>query len=196
MKYHLITTMLLLISLAGLHTALAQERDTTAFAHKKPLFDFEYEKPLFKLKNEQLNNKHKSLRFSAVTGYREGVKPIEGAYGVNFGRFNDPKTGTARIAMYNLSIVEMLNHFPVNPAEVVLEVKDPSRYLHDPKYGSKEEWMRKHTYCYEYLMPDGKISGTKQFEDDIAACFGIQVHREKRMSGNKEITVLVIQEIN
>lgn len=203
MKYNLIAAVLLIMPFSG----MAQVRDTTAFAYKKPLFDFEYEKPLFKLRDEQLSNKNRFLRFSALTGYREGVKPIEGQFGVNFKRFEAPETGTVRIAMYNLSIVEMLNHFPVNPAKVILEVKDPSRYMYDPKYGPKEAWMRKNAYCYEYMMPAGMISGTKQLEDDIAAWFGIRVSREKRMAtadnrygldpkeDNKEVTVLVISEV-
>lgn len=211
MKDNLIALVLFIMPLFGLNSALAQEPDTQVFNYKKPLFDFEYEKPLFKLQDEQLSNQRRFLRFSAITGYREGVKPIEGSFGINFSRFNSPETGTVRIAMYNLSIVEMLNHFPVKPEKVILEVKDPSRYMYDPKYGPKEAWMRKNAYCYEYIMPAGMISGITQFEDDISAWFGIQFSREKRMvpdvnetrrfgldpvKGIKEVSVLVIKELN
>src|SRR6202044_762929 len=76
---------------------------------------FNYQEPVFKLQNEQLNNRNRFLRFSAVTGYREGVKPTSGGFGLNFTAYNDEALGIQLVTAYNLSIADLLYHFPVDP---------------------------------------------------------------------------------
>jgi hypothetical protein len=126
--------------------------DTTATTASGPFPNFRYDKPDFKLAGEQLANPGKQTRFTILTGYREGVKQVSAGF-LNFSLHEDIP-GTARFYMYNLSIVEMLKHNPfVEPSHVLLEVKDPSKYKYDLKYGSKEAWMKKNAYCYEVFLP-------------------------------------------
>lgn len=163
------------------------QTDTSGYIYQKPLFNFSYDKTVFKLQNEQLSNKRKFLRASVLTGYREGVKPVSGI--VNFSARTDSITGTRIITIFNLSIEDLLVHNTSwsPPNKVILEVKDPSKYRYDPKYGSKDIWIRKNTYCYEYIMPNGTmrlgVPNTfmgMQFEEDLQQLFGVRVSREKR----------------
>jgi hypothetical protein len=171
-----VTCLLSLVFLKGL-----AQTDTSTFKYRKPLFDFDYQKSVFKLQNEQLTNKNKFLRFSVVTGYREGVKPISGAFGVNFNSFFNQDTGLQLISMYNLSIADMLTHGLVRHNNILLEVDDPSKYLYDPKYGDKESWNRKNAYCFELMLPIGIIKGGKTIDEYVANSFGVKFGMEKKM---------------
>lgn len=179
------------------------QTDSVGYVYHEPLFDFSYDKTTFKLANEQLNNKNKFLRGSVLTGYREGLQPTSSGM-LNFEAHTDSITGIRKITMVNLSIEEMLIHsrewYPKN--KVVLEVKDPSRYRYDSKYGSKENWIRKNTYCYEFIMPEGTMQiGVPntlmglQFEEDLQHLFGVKVFREKRMYKLQNKAVLEEQEV-
>lgn len=171
-----VTCLLSLVFLKGL-----AQTDTSTFKYLKPLFDFDYQKSVFKLQNEQLTNKNKFLRFSVVTGYREGVKPVSGAFGVNFNSFFNQDTGLQLISMYNLSIADMLTHGLVRHNNILLEVDDPSKYLYDPKYGDKESWNRKNAYCFELMLPIGIIKGGKTIDEYVANSFGVKFGMEKKM---------------
>ncbi len=182
--------------------------DSTRYIYHKPLFDFSYDKTTFKLVNEQLINKNRFIRGSILTGYREGLEPTSSGM-LNFDAHTDSITGTRKITMINLNIEEMLIHnrawYP--ESKVILEVKDPSRYRYDPDYGPKDNWIRKNTYCYEFIMPEGTMkTGVPntlmglQFEEDLQHLFGVKVFREKRLirlpnNVAAEQDVLVIREI-
>lgn len=156
------------------------QSDTAGFIYNKPLFDFEDAKPVFKLRGEQQANKQRFLRFSAVTGYREGLPKINGPFGMNFARHDDSVTMTSRIRMYNLTIPELLNHFPFNPNLLILEVQDPSKYVYDPKYGDKTAWLKKNSYCYELMVPLSSLSGIDQVNQFLVQAFHVSLSREKR----------------
>ncbi|RAJ35451.1 hypothetical protein [Pedobacter cryoconitis] len=173
---HYITPLLLLFSIRA-----AAQTDTPSFKYRKPLFDFAYQKPVFKLENEQLTNKNKFLRFSVVTGYREGVQPISGQYGSNFNSSIDTVTGLQLVTMYNSSIADILTYGMVRHNNIVLEVDDPSKYLYEPKYGDKESWIRKNTFCYELGLPIGVIKGRTTLDEYLANAFGVKFGTEKRM---------------
>lgn len=175
LTYYIIS-LLILLSLKG-----AAQTDTGSFKYRKPLFDFDYRKTVFKLQNEQLVNKNKFLRFSVVTGYREGVQSTTGAFGLNFSSFMDTVTGLQLVTMYNLSIADMLTHGMVRQNNIVLEVGDPSKYSYNPNYGDKESWMRKNAFCYELVLPIGVIKGGKTLDDYLANSFGVKFGMEKRM---------------
>ena len=146
-------TFLIIPMLFAFTTLVKAQTDTTAFAYQKPLFDFDPAKPSFKLSADQQNNESRMLRYSLITGYREGVQPISAQFGVRFQRINDPSNGTAKIVMYNTSIPELLYLFPLSAGQLVLEVNDPSKYVYNPSYGDKLSWNRKNTYCLEFTMP-------------------------------------------
>lgn len=146
------------------------------------LTDFDYDKPVFKFRNEQLNNENRFLRYSALTGYREGVEPIIGQFNSNFKARIDKEKGIHHIVMYNLSIEQMLTHGLRNSSYILLEVNDPSKYRYDTAYGSKQEWMRNNTYCYELLLPAGVLKSMQIVDDGIARIFNVKYGTEKRMT--------------
>lgn len=179
----------------GLATAL-HAQNTTSYPILKPLSNFEDKNPVFKLNDEQRVNKNRFLRYFALTGYREGVTPIRGQFNSNFKAQIDTVNGTHRIKMYNLSIEDMLTHgISVNGASatVVLEVKDPSKYRYEPKYGDEKQWLRKNGYCFEVMMPIGVIKSMDIVNDEICRHFKISYTMEKRMINGKEQEVYVIR---
>lgn len=154
-------------------------QDTVKLA--QPLTHFNDKSPVFNLQGEQLTNKNRKLSYYALTGYREGVEPINGPFGSNFSAQIDKEAGTHRIKMYNLSIQDMFTHGLRRSNQVILDVKDPSKYRYELKYGPKKEWLRKNGYCFEFLMPPGVIKGIQPVDDELARLFKIKYGMEKRM---------------
>jgi hypothetical protein len=155
-------------------------QDTIETVQIVPLSQFSYEKPLFRFKEEQLSNKKRFLRYAAMTGYREGILPFKGQFNVNFGGYNDEVTGTRRICMYNLSVVDMLTHGLIKPNQIILEVNDPSKYRYDPKYGSEQAWLRKNGYCFEMLLPLGALKGVRTIDNELQRIFSLNTRWEER----------------
>ena len=138
------------------------------------------QKPILQFSDELLGNKSAFLRYDALTGYREGVDPIKREFGVNFRAQIDTLNNLHYIKMYNLSIEDMFTHGLRKSNYVILEVKDPSRYRYDPKYGSEKDWLRKHGYCYELMMPKGTIKGIKIVDDYLEFFFNVKCSTQKR----------------
>lgn len=163
---------------------VASAQDTIEPVQLVPLSQFNYEKPLFRFKDEQLSNKNRFLRYVALTGYREGVLPFKGQFNVNFMGYNDEVTGTRRICMYNLSVVDMLTHGLVKPNQIILEVNDPSDYRYDPEkgmlYGSEIAWLRKNGYCFEMLLPLGALKGIQTIDNELQRFFSLSTRWEER----------------
>ena len=152
----------------------------TLFEYRRPLFDFDYEKPVFRLNEEQSSNKNGLLRFSVVTGYREGIKPVSGLS--NFDGFTDTISNTRRVYMYNLSIVDMITHGSVSPNHIILEVKDPSKYQYEMKFGSKDNWLKKNGHCFELMLPLGSTSSfLSAMSNELSYWFGVKFGYENRM---------------
>lgn len=162
------------------------QQDTSSYRYQRPLFDFQYEKSAFNLQNEQQSNKNKGLHFAILTGHREGVKPFSGIFGSNFNNYIDTVNGVQRLVMYNLSIPELLNHYPVNPYKLIFEVENPSDYIYDQKNGDQKEWIRKHTYCYEWAAPIGTMDIYK-LNTRLCNLFRLKVTRE-----NRDVNALVL----
>jgi hypothetical protein len=178
MKLKVLLLALYLFSSISLYAQQKHKPDTVIY--RRPLFDFEIIKPVFKLNKEQQTNTNRFLRYSVLTGYREGVEPIKGL--ANFAGYTDTSTGTRRMYMFNLSIEDMLTHGMIKKGQVLLEVSDPSKYRYDPTQGSKEAWMRKNAHCYELLLPVSAITSGKQLDDDLAKTLGVKFGMEKRFA--------------
>jgi len=158
-------------------SVFAQKQDTISY--RKPLFDFDPIKPTFKLTGEQISNKNRFLRFSIVSGYREGVEPIRGF--VNFAATEDKATGTRRLYMYNLSIEDMLTYGFFKSNRVILEVKNPSKYRYDPSQGSKDKWLRENGRCFELVLPIGITLREEFLIDELSRVFGVKCGLQKRL---------------
>lgn len=170
---------LIIIALALAKEAHAQ--DTNNVSHYKKLQYFNDQSPMFRFNKEQLSNKNGLLRYYALTGYREGVSPINQQFGANFIAQIDTTNGTHCIKMYNLSIEDMFTHGLRKKSYVILEVKDPSRYRYDKKYGKEEDWIRKNGYCYELMMPIGVIKGMEVVDENLEKLFKVKCTIQKRM---------------
>jgi len=155
--------------------------DSSIIEYRPELFDFDGSKPTFKLTEEQIVNSNRFLRFSMLTGYRDGVESISGQFGSNFLKDIDSIAGTHRIYMLNLSIQDILTHGFFKSNRVLLEVKDPYKYRYDAKYGSKLQWMRKNAYCYELLLPLGTMKGVRAVDQDLASIFKVACGRQRRL---------------
>lgn len=148
--------------------------------HAQDTLKFDPKKALFNFHGEQLNNKTGLLRYAALTRYREGVNPVKGQFNTNFEGYNDEKAGTRRIYMYNLSIQDMLTHGLIKRSQILLEVKDPSKYRYHHSYGPEIEWLRKNGYCYELLVPIGVLKGFQTIDKEIQRIFNVTARWEKR----------------
>lgn len=135
---------------------------------------------LFKLDDEFSMNQNAFLRYDALTSYREGVNPIKREFGINFRAEIDSLNGVHYIKMYNLSIEDMFTHGLRRPNYVILEVKEPSKYRYDPKYGPEKEWLRKNGYCYELMMPKGTIKGIKIADENLEKLFNVKCSIQMR----------------
>ena len=173
---------ILFFSLIFYGTTVSAQADTSQFLYKKPLFDFDYGKPVFKFQKEQLLNKNRLMRYFILTGYREGVKPISGQFGLNYIYQVIRDQGLQRYSMYNLSITDMVTRGIVKGGkfEIVLEVKNPSKYDYVADYGNKLIWMRKNSYCFETIYPIG-IDINKLVDDQLCDLFGIKFGFETRL---------------
>ena len=172
MKYYVLPL------LFGLIRQLAFSQDDQDYPYVRPLFDFQPAKPLFVFNAEQgSNNRNRSLRYYALSGYREGAPSTSGPFGMTFSGISDETLGIRRLFMYNLSMVEMLTYATGNNDKILLRVKDPSRYRYLPEYGNKEAWLRKNGRCFEMMMPLGG-SDFGLFDELINNVLGTKTTRE------------------
>jgi len=162
-------------------TAYSQVSDTSKVAYRKPLFDFEPSKPTFEFVKEQKENSHRMLRYSLFTGYREGVDPIQGQFGVNFAVTDNKLNGTRRIYMYNLSVEEMFTKGLDRSSKVFFEVAHPEQYRYDSGQGSKLEWMRKYGHCFELVLPIGRTDKNEIIRAELSRILNLSWSYEKRL---------------
>ena len=200
MKTKIITlTALLMTQFLAVKAQNDTKRPAKDTGYIKPLFAFDVDKPLFVFTREQAANENRLLRYYCLTGYREGVQPTVGQFNVAFGVTVDKPIGTRRIYMYNVSLVEMLTHFHDKEDQVVLEVKDPSKYRYLPEYGPKADWMRKNARCFELMIPEGTLQGSTltqkgTIDTVLADVLNLKFNYEKRLVNGTETEVFVITE--
>ena len=179
MSKMLVLCIVSLMQILNVRSGKSQDLRITPKDSEKPT-NFEYDKPIFKFDIEQSTNKHRFLRFSVLTGYREGILPVKDL--VNFDSYLDTVSSTVRLYSYNLSIQDMLTSGSVSNSRVVLEVTNPSRYRYDRSQGSKLDWMRANAHCFEFLLPFGSIKDGQPMFKELADLFGVTCRREKRLT--------------
>ncbi len=179
MKYTL--AILLIVAACQVKAQPQLPTNDTNLVDYKLLTNFQDKKPIFRLTGEQATNKSRLLRFSVLTGYREGIKRVNyaNAYKIDY---DESIPGVTRLFGYNESIVELLKvEYMMTLSHVVLEVKDPSKYRYLPQYGPMETWLKKNGYCYELAQPSAFMGGDEIFQQNLAADLGLKVSVEKRM---------------
>jgi hypothetical protein len=157
----------------------------------RPLFDFTERKPTLILTAGQRQSKTIVSRYFLFSGHREGVPATRSAFNLTFKALNDSITATRQLYMYNLTIPEMVSHFADFESQIFLEVKDSSKYIYNALMGSKEEWLRKNTYCFEVIFPLGTISNIAIVDAILKSYLGIEFGWQIR-----RVPVLVLKKIN
>lgn len=157
---------------------------------KRDELTFDPDKPIFSLREaDQYNQKNSFLSYSGITGQREGVdyKGYKGGIGYHADSLNH----IYRTYFYNRSVVQLYhllwftlvpkNFIPI-PGRLVLEVKDPSKYVYDPNTGYYDQWKREHEVCYEMVisktLPENER--LKNIVNDLNLKLGLNGRWEKR----------------
>lgn len=152
---------------------------------KNDVFDFDYEKPFLNFSNADVVQPE-FMYSSAFTGYLNGVD------------------ATDKLLVDSIKNVVTRNHFNhsllqlcdgslngsgtgyINVKHLVLEVKDPTRYIRNENIQYYAEWARKHTYSYSITLPLGlsKEETREVIKTDLThwlRVLGISIRKEKRM---------------
>ncbi|MCX2450321.1 TlpA disulfide reductase family protein [Pedobacter sp. PLR] len=144
---------------------------------KNDMFVFDIKQPLFQVDQQQYSDPKGLLTYTAIGNYFEGLK-------TKIGSVDDPVTGSRRNYLINYPILNayyilwnelipkdsLIAPFSLkfNLNQVLLEVKDPSRYIFDSKQGYREEWIRKNGICYERVFKNHGQSKKAEYSDMIA----------------------------
>jgi thiol-disulfide isomerase/thioredoxin len=101
-------------------------------------------------------------------------------------RQKDSINHTVRTAFYNQPIIEMYlrlrGKFWFPRSQIILNVKDSSRYILDETKYFRRQWMEQNTFCYESILPTS-TTGTVQQQriwDELDFYFGIHTVLEER----------------
>lgn len=170
--------LLICCSLLIVKDCVAQERDVTIT--KRPLDNFDPVKPPFLFTEATRKNQSRLLRYSMLTGYREGVEKVQGL--ANFTSYHDKSNGTTKIYMFNLSIQDMLTLGFYNSSRIILEVKDPKIYRYDPSQGDELAWKRNNAHCLEFMLPTSTIKNADLFKRELSRVFNVEFGLKKRMT--------------
>lgn len=103
---------------------------------------------------------------------------------------------TVRTAFYNQPIIEMYLRlqekywFP--KSQIILNVKDSSRYILDETKYFRRQWMEQNTFCYESILPGSITKAIQQQRiwNELDFYFGIHTVMEERA-----IPCLVLRQI-
>jgi len=149
------------------------------FIYKQPLLDFNTTKSIFNFNTAQVENKSRLLRYYALSRYREGVLPTYGPFGSTLKSINDSVTHSNLIYMYNITPVEMITHFAGIENDIFLIVRNPEEYCYLPKYGKKDDWMRKYAKCFEIMFPVGVIDNMDIVDTIIYKLLNVSIYKQK-----------------
>lgn len=167
---------------------------------KNDSYDFDPKNRMFSLNESDLYAKSSKFQeFSGITGYRAG---IDYRRGIAFD--DDTLKHEYRISFYNKSIVDaykallfqidtVKRSFILTPGRLILQVKDPSKYIYNSEQGLKDPWDRENMFCYEMLSTRQlkKTDRIKRVIQDLNLKLGLNARWEKRM-----VNCLVIYRAN
>lgn len=171
MRAILLSKFILLCAIANAQV----QPETKPLAYKPPMSEYTPDKPSFDLTEQFKHNENGMLRYYLLSGYKEGVKPIQ------MKLILDTATHTQRVVMVNLSIEEMLTRDKIGKNLVFLDVKDPSKYRYNTSYGSQIEWMRKNAHSFELMMPDQMKNPAVLADTLLHSLFNVKTRQEERV---------------
>lgn len=151
---------------------------------------------LFTLDTNQVDTNFKTIKYAAISDYKEKVNS-EGFSG-GFGIVRDKKNKTVRTWFLNqpIYISYILNwqnivhmdsltkpSYSVDPNQVLWEVADKSKYRYEKKAGYAQDWIKIHGICFESMNPDTgqtDVMVYKTIINDLDRLLGLKVRWEKR----------------
>lgn len=157
---------------------------------KNDSYDFDPKRKMFSLnESDRYVKSNKFQEFSGVTGYRAG---IDYKRGIAFD--DDSVKNSYRVSFYNKSIVDaykallfqsdsIKRNFIITPGRLILQVKDPSKYVYNPEQGMQDDWNRENLFCYE-MLSNRLVKKTDRIKDviqDLNLKLRLNAHWEKRM---------------
>ncbi|WP_160292103.1 FKBP-type peptidyl-prolyl cis-trans isomerase [Pedobacter lusitanus] len=148
--------------------------------------------PLFRPDSNQIDIASTSLKYAAVSDYKNGVST--GAEVVKDAKRKTIRTYITNQSIYNSYVNKLMDVVNADslikpssllpePNQIVWNVIDRSKYIYEPGSGYMEDWKRKHYICFESLYPDtGQNDKTiaKKCIDDLNRLFGLHIAWERR----------------
>jgi len=155
---------------------------------KNDMVRFNPKQPIFKqTDSDQYNIKSRFLKYSGITGHREGID-----YKTDYLKQNYDSAGHYyRTSFYNYPIVLAFHmitskirpkDFIPHPDRLVLEVNDTSKYVFNSKNGFSSDWHRENEICYELVSakPMKEEERLEYIYSDLQRLLGLNVRWEKR----------------
>ncbi|SEB21647.1 FKBP-type peptidyl-prolyl cis-trans isomerase [Pedobacter hartonius] len=163
---------------------------------KYDFYRFDGSKPLFATDTNQIDLTSTSLKYAAISDYKEGINSEGLTGGSDILRDSVKKIVRAYFLnqpiytsyLLNWMIVKPMNNLVkpgilVAPNQIVWEVADRSKYLFDPKLSYQQEWIRKNGICFESVNPDTGQTDQQVHQtiiSDLDRLLGLYVRWEKR----------------
>ncbi|MGN6417728.1 MAG: hypothetical protein ACTHMC_09570, partial [Pseudobacter sp.] len=132
--------------------AMALKEEHLPWPVKKDVFGFGYDKPLLSVMNGEAAVPA-TLYYSALTGYMEGIDGTDTEIvdsvkqTVTYNHFNKDL-----LALADGSLQGQGTGY-INPKDLLLEVKDRTRYLRDLHTQYYDQWAKNNAYCYSVTLP-------------------------------------------
>lgn len=134
------------------NVAMALKEEQLPWPVKKDIFGFGYDKPLLSVMNGEAAVPA-TLYYSALTGYMEGIdgtdKEIVDSVKqtVTYNHFNK-----GLLALADGSLQGQGTGY-IDEKYLLLDAKDKTRFVRDPRSQYYNQWAKKNAYCYSVSMP-------------------------------------------
>lgn len=176
--------------------------EKVSFPFKDDYLVFDSSKPLFTIDPGQIDTNNTSLKYAAISDYKEGIN-AEGLSG-GFGIIRNTYNKTIRCFFLNQPIFNSYTYcwsrilaagtlnkpsFLITPNQIVWEVINKSKYIYTKGY--QQDWIRANGICFESLNPDtGQTDQQicRSVISDLDGLLGLKVRWEKR---KENVLVLV-----
>ncbi|MBB6501661.1 FKBP-type peptidyl-prolyl cis-trans isomerase [Pedobacter cryoconitis] len=172
------------------------------FPVKNDYLVFDNSKPLFTTDPKQIDTNNTSLKYVAISDYKEGVNAegLSGGFGVVRNTYNK----TIRCFFLNQPIFNSYTYcwsrilavgalhkpsFLITPNQIIWEVGDRSKYMYIKGY--QQDWIRANGICFESVKPDTGQTDQQVYRSiisDLDGLLGLKVRWEKR---KENVLVLV-----
>lgn len=177
------------------------------FPVKNDYLAFDRSKPLFTPDPGQIDTNNTSLKYSAISDYKEGVNAegLSGGFGIIRNNYNktiryfflNQPVFTSYTDCWSRILAAGALYKPtllITPNQIVWEVVDKSKYIYTKGY--QQDWIRANGICFESVSPDTGQTDQQVYRSvisDLNGLLGLKVRWEKR---KENVLVLVKNDLN